>query len=258
MVARAAAQSAVNDRKSPKNSGVATMASGNGLAELLRTGATPVMRAYGFKRDKNHYYRFNDTGDEMVVCFGNAIGAPPGTPYGPATEIGAGYFPRYFLEDLRTRFNGKNQAPDFTMALFYWRVVAPAKVSYAPGAGQPWGDWWALGERTADSSRALARILAEDVLPRLTRLEPLEAQCAAAGNTGPEAFTFHGNWGGPVYARLGRAPRAEVEATLDSIPINSTNEEFLTPFIERIRNRLDSIYPHQADALGGPAGSAGC
>jgi hypothetical protein len=201
------------------------------------------MRTYGFKRDKNYYYRFNDTGDEMVVCFNNAIGAPPGTPYGPATEIGAGYFPRYFLEDLRSRFKGKNRAPHLTMALFHWRVVAPAEVSYVPDAGQPWGDWWALGERTADSSRVLAGILAEDVLPQLTRLEPLEAQCAAAGKTGPDAFTFGGNWGGPVYARLGRAPRVEVEAALDSIPINGMNEEYVTRFTERIRSRLDAIYP---------------
>lgn len=219
------------------------MASRNGLAELLRTGATPVMRTYGFKRDKNYYYRFNDIGDEMVVCFDNAIGAPPGTPYGPATEIGAGYFPRYFLEDLRRKFKGKNQAPHWTMALFNWRVIAPTEVSYAPGVGQPWGDWWALGERTADSGRVLAGILTENVLPRLTRLEPLEAQCAAAGGTGPDAFTFDGSWGGPVYARLGRAPRAEVEANLDSLPTVGFSEEYVARFTESIRGRLDAIYP---------------
>lgn len=219
------------------------MTSANGLAELLRTAATPVLRAYGFKRDKNYYYRFNDTGDEMVVCFDNAIGAPPGTPYGPATEIAAGYFPRYFLEDLRTKFKGKNQAPHWTMALFRWRVIAPAEVSYVPEGGQPWGEWWALGERTADSGRVLAGILAENVLPGLARLEPLEAQCAAVGGTGPDAFTFSGSWHGPVYARLGRAPRAEVEATLDSLAPVGFDQEDVARFTESIRGRLDAIYP---------------
>ena len=219
------------------------MASDNGLAELLRAGATPIMRAYGFKRDKNHYYRFNDIGDEMVVSFGNAIGAPPGMPYGPAAEIGAGYFPRYFLEDLRSRFKGKNQAPHYTMALFRWRVVAPTEVSYAPGAGQPWGDWWALGERTANSSQILSRILADDVIARLMRLESLEAQCAVADKTGPDAITFSHRWTGPVYARLGRAPRAEVEAALDSIPIDATTEQHVTRFTDHVRGLLDTIYP---------------
>lgn len=219
------------------------MTTGNGLAELLRTAATPVLRAHGFKRDKNYYYRFNNAGDEMVVCFDNAIGTPPGMPYGPATEIAAGYFPRYFLEELRTRFTGKNQAPHWTMALFNWRVIAPTEVSYAPDSGQPWGDWWALGERTADSGLVLADVLTEKVLPRLARLEPLEAQCAAVGGTGPDVVTYSGNWGGPVYVRLGRAPRAEVEATLDSLEPVGFSEEDVARFIESIRTRLDEIYP---------------
>ena len=216
---------------------------GNGLADLLRTGATPVMREHGFKRDKNHYYRFNDVGDEVVVCFGNGTGAPPDTPHGPAAEIGAGYFPRYFLEDLRRKFIGKNQAPHYTKALFFWRVIAPPEVSYAPDGGQPWGHWWALGERTADSSRVLAAVLAEDVVPRLMRLESLDAQCAVAEKTGPDAFTFAGAWTGPTYARLGRAPRMEVEAALDSIPTYDAVKDHVARFTERIRGRLDAIYP---------------
>jgi hypothetical protein len=81
------------------------------------------------------------------------------------------------------------------------------------------------------------------VLPRLTRLEPLEAQCAAAGGIGPDAFNFDGRWSGPVYVRLGRAPRAEVEATLDSLAPVGFSEQDVARFTESIRRRLDAIYP---------------
>ena len=78
------------------------------------------------------------------------------------------------------------------------------------------------------------------------RLESLDTQCAVAEKTGPDAFTFGGAWTGPTYARLGRAPRVEVEAAVDSIPTYDAVKDHVARFTERIRGRLDAIYPEYA------------
>jgi hypothetical protein len=81
----------------------------------------------------------------------------------------------------------------------------------------------------------LAKTLAEQVVPRLERLQGLEAQCAAVDGTGPDADTFRKSVWGRVLVRLGRVPRAEVEDLLDRLGDRE--------FSAMVRSKLDSIYP---------------
>jgi hypothetical protein len=207
------------------------------LTELVRTGAKPVLSANDFENKRNAFYRYSDTGDIAVVTFGD-----PGTVPKPmaAAEIGIGYSPRYHLEFLKDRGNEEIYVPHWTEAMFYWRLVPPEVASYAPERGQPWSEWWMLGDRTSQSAELLASMLADEVIPELTALESLDAQCAVIADSTGKIHVGPLSWG-PVFVRLGRVPRAEVEAAIDAIPYEPMLAEFDPGFRSWARRKLDEL-----------------
>jgi hypothetical protein len=212
------------------------------IAELHKTGVTPVLSKRGFKQNRPSCFRSCESGGLMVVSIDSGRAGTGGM----SAEVGAGYLPRFQLERLREQMRRPDYIPHYTMALFFWRVPAPEGASFAPERGQPFSEWWALGGgRTAHSAEVLAETLAEQTVPRLERLQGLDAQCAAVDGAGPDAETFDGTVWGPVLVRLGRAPRAEVEEELDRldrVPLDGVLAESARKFSALVRGKLDSIY----------------
>ena len=213
----------------------------NRLAELLRLGATPVLSRHGLRREAHNYSLASEDGDLLVVSFDNGATAPKDT----AAEIMAGCFPRYFLERLNERRGKPDRVPHASMAMLHWRIDAPADASYAPGGGEPYAAWWALGEATPRTAQALARALETTAVPRLLSLRTAAAQYAAveAEWPVPDHDLHHGNkfWD-RVLVRLGRAPRPEVERLLEQIPSDDMFAQPSARFKAWVRQRLDGVY----------------
>jgi hypothetical protein len=207
------------------------------LTELVRTGANQVLSRSGFEREKNVFYRYTDIGDVMVVSFWDGGTVPKGL----AAEIGIGYSPRYHLEFLKDLAGDEEiEVPHWTTAMFNWRLAPPAAVSYALDRGQPWSEWWALGDRTAESAELLASVLADEVVPELTALESLEAQCAVITEPFKKISVGPFGWA-PVLVRLGRTSRAEVEAAIDAMPADELFVEHDENFRTWARRMLDDL-----------------
>ncbi len=215
------------------------------LAELLRTGVTPVLSRYGFRRESRNYSLLTGEGDLLVISFDNArVGAGKGA----AADIDAGCFPRYFLERLDGPWGSAHRVPHATMAMLWWKVDAPADASYAP-AGERTAPsrkkLWALGEYTSQTARVLAGALETQVVPRLLSLGSAERQYEVIEADWPdpagELYSARKDWG-RVTVRLGRVPRPEVERLLEEIPLDDEHAEHSARFTEWVRSRLDSIY----------------
>jgi hypothetical protein len=207
------------------------------LTELVRTGGKPVLERHGFTRVKRGFVRRSETGDILIVSFENGATAPRNT----AAEIDAGYSPRY-QQEWFTHFGSKpGYVPHPTACLFNWRVAAPAAASYAPERGQPWGEWWALGERTAKSAEILPSVLADDVVPELVALEALDAQLAMIAEPLGKISVHSPDWE-PVFALLGRAPRAQVEDAIDAILHFEMLAEATSAFRAWAHGQLDAVY----------------
>jgi hypothetical protein len=216
------------------------------LAELQRSAATPVLSRFGLRREARNYSLRSADGDLLVVSFDNA-----GTdPKGSAAEIEAGCFPRYFLERLNPRRGNPARVPHASMAMFHWRIEAPPDASYAPDRGEPFATWWALGERTPQTARALAHELETTAVPRLLSLADAETQYALAEAEYPDLGyeLHHGDksWD-RVLVRLGREPRPEIERLLDQIPTDDRFAEASAAFTRWVRQRLDTVYGQQRD-----------
>lgn len=212
------------------------------LAELLRTGATPALSRHGLRRAAHNYSLQCPDGDLLVISFDNAATAPKGE----AAEIEAGCFPRYYLERLNGRRDKPERTPHASMAMFHWRIDAPAHASYAPVAGEPYATWWALGELTAQTAHILRQTLETTAVPRLLALGNAETQYAAieAEWPDPDSGLHHGNksWS-RVLTRLGRVPRREVERLLEQIPTDDMFAERSAQLKAWVHDRLESTYP---------------
>ena len=127
------------------------------------------------------------------------------------------------------------------MAMFWWRIDAPAEACAAAVGGEPVKTWWTLGEQTPQTARALARTLETEVAELLSFQDAArQYKAVEAVPPDPDSYLHQPKraWG-RVLVRLGREPRPEVERLLAQIPLDQHSARFKRWAYET----LDGIYP---------------